>query len=94
MLAAGDYTVAVTQFDNFAIGPNLSDGFDQDGNGNFTAGNTECTQSNFCDVTGTPIFTNRTNLWRTISSTSPQPTRTSLNRLRSDCSALPLRASA
>jgi hypothetical protein len=27
-LPAGDYTVAVTQYDNFATGPNLSDGFD------------------------------------------------------------------
>ena len=63
MLAAGDYTVAVTQFDSFAVGPNLSDGFDQDGNGNFTAINAECTQGSFCDVSETPTFTNRTNFW-------------------------------
>ena len=28
-LDAGSYTVAVSQYDNFAIGPNLSDGFRQ-----------------------------------------------------------------
>ena len=63
MLAAGTYTVAVSQFANFAAGANLSDGFTEDGNGNFTASNTECTQGSFCDVTGTPTFTNRTNVW-------------------------------
>lgn len=35
-LAAGDYTASVAQFDNFATGPNLSDGFDRQGQGNFT----------------------------------------------------------
>ena len=63
VLAAGTYTVAVSQFDSFAAGANLSDGFTQDGNGNFTASNTECTQGSFCDVTATPTFTNRTNVW-------------------------------
>ena len=36
VLPAGDYTVAITQFSNFANGPNLSDGFVHDGAGNFT----------------------------------------------------------
>ena len=33
LLAAGDYTVSVMAFSNFAVGPNLSDGFD--GTGSF-----------------------------------------------------------
>lgn len=36
-LEPGLYTLAVTQFDNFAAGPNLSDGFVRAGDGNFTA---------------------------------------------------------
>lgn len=35
-LAAGDYTVSVMEYDNFANVPNLSDGFEEDGQGNFT----------------------------------------------------------
>jgi PEP-CTERM motif-containing protein len=36
LLAAGDYTASIGQFDNFAVGTNLSDGFSRDGNPNFT----------------------------------------------------------
>lgn len=63
MLAAGDYILAVTQYDNFAADATLGDGFENDGTGNFTAGEDECTQGSFCDVSGTPIYTNRTNFW-------------------------------
>lgn len=52
-LAPGLYTVALTQFDNFAAGPNLSNGFVRSGQGNFTpalSGIVGCTQ--FCDVAG------------------------------------------
>jgi len=35
-LAAGNYTVSVQEFDNFANGPNLSNGFSRSGQGNFT----------------------------------------------------------
>ena len=35
-LAAGSYTLALTEYDNIPSGPNLSDGFPQTGNGNFT----------------------------------------------------------
>ncbi|MEO8248105.1 MAG: DVUA0089 family protein [Burkholderiales bacterium] len=63
VLAAGTYTVAVTEYASFANGPNLSNGFSKDGTGNFTAGNSACTQGSFCDVTGTPVFANRTNVW-------------------------------
>lgn len=36
LLPAGDYTVSVMEFDNFSVGPNLSDGFTRSGTGNFT----------------------------------------------------------
>lgn len=35
-LAAGTYTVSLTQYDNFPTNGNLSDGFDRQGEGNFT----------------------------------------------------------
>lgn len=35
-LTAGDYTASIGQFDNFAAGGTLSDGFIRDGNPNFT----------------------------------------------------------
>lgn len=35
-LTAGDYTASITQFNNFAAGTSLSDGFIHDGNPNFT----------------------------------------------------------
>lgn len=62
-LAAGTYTVAVMEYNNFALGPNLSNGFARDGQGNFTATNDQCTQGAFCDVSATPSYTNRTNVW-------------------------------
>ncbi len=36
-LAAGNYIVALTQYDSFANGNNLSEGFAEDGHPNFTA---------------------------------------------------------
>lgn len=51
-LAAGNYTVAVMQYDNFAIRPNLSDGFQRTGEGNFTAGWCSGGAGIFCDVNG------------------------------------------
>jgi hypothetical protein len=60
VLAAGDYTVAVMQYDNFAAGPNLSDGFTRAGLGNFTATlNGGCGAASFCDATRNA----RTNEW-------------------------------
>ena len=35
-LTAGDYTASITQYDNFAAGDNLSDGFDRDSDPTFT----------------------------------------------------------
>lgn len=54
-LAAGNYTVGVMQYDNFANGPNLSDGFGRAGQGNFTPGFSNCaaSQNSFEDVSGT-----------------------------------------
>ena len=43
-LAAGSYRVVLTQFDNFPNGSNISAGFSEMGNGNFTAG--------FCNASG------------------------------------------
>jgi hypothetical protein len=53
-LAAGDYTVSVMEYNNFAVGPNLSNGFTRTGQGNFTA-DFSCpdNQSQFQDVSDT-----------------------------------------
>jgi hypothetical protein len=61
-LAAGDYTVAVMQYDNFAAGSFLADGFTRDGQPNFTAG-FGCSNGIFCDVSGAAPFDNRTGAW-------------------------------
>ncbi len=63
VLSAGMYTVAVTQYDSFANGPTLADGFSEQGNGNFTATLGNCTNGQFCDVSGVDPFNNRTNVW-------------------------------
>ncbi|MEO8224491.1 MAG: DVUA0089 family protein [Gammaproteobacteria bacterium] len=47
-LAAGDYLVAITQFDNRAMGPSFANGFSQTG-ANFTA-IFGCVNGQFCDV--------------------------------------------
>ena len=53
MLGTGNYTVAVMQYDNFANGPNLSDGFENDGAGNFTSAfSCAAAQTSFRDVSG------------------------------------------
>lgn len=61
-LAAGVYTVVITQFDNFflgGVGDNISLGFDFDGGpGDFTAF-FDCTNLEFCDKDGN----NRTNFF-------------------------------
>lgn len=60
LLNAGDYLVAVTQYDNFASGSFLSDGFNYDSPGNETFTSIQgCSNGIFCDVTGD----NRTNAW-------------------------------
>jgi hypothetical protein len=80
-LGAGQYLVSITEFDNFALGPALSDGFVQSGQGNFTA-LFACGQPSFCDVTGSA----RTNKWAltisgeavTAASSIPEPTTSAL----------------
>lgn len=49
-LAPGNYTVSVMEYDNFAVGPNLSNGFTRSGQGNFTTAFGPCPQFN--DVSG------------------------------------------
>lgn len=61
-LAPGTYTVSVMEYDNFAIGPNLSNGFTETGHGNFTAG-FGCSAGIFCDVSGVPAGNSRTANW-------------------------------
>ena len=63
VLAAGNYTVALTQYDNYANGPNLSDGFFEAGQGNFTGSLAGCSNGSFCDVSGDAPYDNRTNAW-------------------------------
>lgn len=58
LLAAGDYRVAIAQYNNFANGPDFSDGFSRQGEGNFTAG-LGCSNGSFCDTNAN----NRTNAW-------------------------------
>lgn len=50
-LAAGTYTVSLTQYDNFPNGPNLSDGFSRIGQPQFTS-TFGCLNGEFCDRTG------------------------------------------
>ncbi len=57
LLAAGAYTVAIMQYDSFP-GGSLADGFDRDGQGNFTSA-FGCSNGSFCDVNGD----NRSNAW-------------------------------
>jgi len=52
LLGAGSYTLALTEYDNFALG-NLSAGFARAGNGNFTPGlSGTCSATAFCDWSG------------------------------------------
>lgn len=56
-LAAGSYTASIMQYDNFASGSNLSDGFRYT-DASFTAG-AGCSNGQFCDAFGS----NRTSAW-------------------------------
>jgi hypothetical protein len=57
-LTPGTYTVSVMQYDNFANGPNLSDGFTVTNNPTFTSV-FGCSNGRLCDVTEA----NRNSLW-------------------------------
>ncbi len=63
-LAPGNYSVTVMEYDNFANGPNLANGFTEQGNGNFTpqiASN--CQAAQFCDVSGVSPWNQRDSHW-------------------------------
>ncbi|MBX9600709.1 MAG: PEP-CTERM sorting domain-containing protein [Bryobacteraceae bacterium] len=64
-LAPGIYRVSVMQYDNFSAGDNLSDGFERQGDGNFTAGlSASCgNATQFCDVSGSAQFSRRNGNW-------------------------------
>lgn len=61
-LSPGNYSVAVMQFDNFANGPDLLNGFTRVGEGNFTTG-FGCGATSFCDISGVSPFDQRSNQW-------------------------------
>jgi hypothetical protein len=48
-VAGVEYLVVLTEYDNFAFGPTFSDGFQEQGNGDFTSG------PPFAPATGTPF---------------------------------------
>lgn len=62
VLDAGDYTVAVMQYNNHATGPTLADGFNQSG-GPFFTSRFNCSNGQFCDASNEPVYNNRTNEW-------------------------------
>jgi hypothetical protein len=70
-LAAGTYTLAVTEFFNVPIGPNLSDGFLMQAEGNFT-GATCGTTGGFFQTDIAPCA-QRTNSFSVNVSTVPEP---------------------
>jgi hypothetical protein len=89
-LAAGQYTLALTQYDNVPLG-NLSAGFDRAGSGNFTPSiSPTCTACAFCDWSGAA----RSNQWvltfsgSTVSGVSPVPEPTSALLLLAGSAAL------
>lgn len=61
-LAAGAYQAAVMQYNNFALGPKLSDGFSYTRSPTFTA-DAGCTNGRFCDVSDVAAGNNRSERW-------------------------------
>ncbi len=70
-LAAGSYTVALTEFFNVPVGPNLSDGFLEQGQGNFT-GSTCGTTGAFYE-TDTATCSQRTGNFSLNITATPEP---------------------
>lgn len=58
LLAAGSYTVAITQYSNDVLNNNLANGFENEGQGNFTSA-FGCSNGVFCDVNAS----NRSSAW-------------------------------
>jgi len=63
VLGTGNYTVAIMEYNNFANGPNLANGFVQQGNGNFTASFGCPGATSFADVTGSAPGCQRDSHW-------------------------------
>jgi len=63
LLGPGNYTVAVMEYDNFASGSNLSNGFSRSGQGNFTASFGCPNTTSFADVSGSSPGCHRDNHW-------------------------------
>lgn len=61
-IAPGTYTVAVSQYDNFAIGPLFGAGFRRDAEPNFTS-SFGCSNRIFCDVSNVAPYNNRDGHW-------------------------------
>lgn len=59
-LGGGNYTLALTQFDNFALGSTLAEGFERVGEGDFTGPLFGNGSGRFIDVTGSQ----RTSAWQ------------------------------
>ena len=70
-LAAGSYTLAVSEFFNVPNGPNLSDGFLMQGQGNFTGPNCGTT-GGFYEADIAPCV-QRTNSFSVSATTTPEP---------------------
>lgn len=62
-LGPGAYRLAITQYDNSALGPTIDDIFTRDGRGNFTPTMTFCEADRFCDVSGVLPWNQRTGQW-------------------------------
>ena len=74
LLGGGAYTLALTQYDNFALG-DLSAGFSRAGSGNFTPSLTgTCSAIAFCDSVGAA----RTAHWAINVSAVPEPSTVAL----------------
>jgi hypothetical protein len=63
VLPAGSYTVALVQYNNYAVGPNLSNGFVETGDSFFTGPLGGCSNGQFCDTSGVAPYDNRSDEW-------------------------------
>jgi hypothetical protein len=78
-LAAGNYTLAISEFFNVPVGPNLSDGFLMQGQGNFT-GSTCGTTGGFYQTDIAPCV-QRSNNFAIAATATPEPSTLGLGAL-------------
>ena len=80
VLPAGTYGVAISQYDNFSLGPNLSDGFLRTGQPFFTGSIGSCSNGQFCDISHAAPYDNRTSAWAldVLNAAVPEPTTAAL----------------